>query len=86
MEFLLQRFEQYRREEWRYATAPPTFGFPLGTALELVLTRALSSDQAFVVSPISLPLQAIVAMFAFGVLGPLQACDRAERESLQIDH
>lgn len=39
---------KHRREEERHPKTPPPFDVSLGTALELVLTRALSSDQAVV--------------------------------------
>jgi hypothetical protein len=39
-------FRKHRREEGGIVQTPPSFDVSLGTALELVLTRALSSDQA----------------------------------------
>ena len=39
-------FRKHRREEGGAVRTPPPFDVSLGTALELVLTRALSSDQA----------------------------------------
>jgi len=72
------------KEEWQHLKTLPPFAFSLGTALGLVLTRALSSDQAPSVSHINLQLQVtnLLSPCAANVL--LQACDRVQSESRRL--